>query len=114
MERNEIIEQAVMIAIIVAWLVRIFTGYDAPWFHVLIYYAAPVALVWILVVRWRRVHEGFEYSRKIVDAQHQATGANIVGRQPQTGGRPSPYPGVIIPDNPEMPQMPRDEDDDSE
>jgi hypothetical protein len=50
------------------------------------------------------MQEGFEYSRKIVDAQHQATGANLLGRDGSPGasgpdaGRQSPYPGVVLPD----------------
>lgn len=110
MERREIIEQAVMIAIILAWLVRIFTGYDAAWFTALIYYAAPVALVWILVVRWRRVHKGFEFSRKIVDEQHRMTGANVVG-EPRAPGPQSPYPGVILPDHLDLPESTDERDD---
>lgn len=110
MERREIIEQAVMIAIIVAWLVRIFTGYDAAWFTALLYYAAPVALVWILVVRWRRVHEGFEFSRKIVDEQHRMTGANVMGERHAPGPQ-SPYPGVILPDHLDLPESTDERDD---
>ena len=114
MERNEIIEWIIIIAGVIGWWPKIFMGFDAPWYNVLIYAVYPLALIVIFVLRWRRVHEGFEYSRKIVDAQHQATGANIVGRPPETGGRPSPYPGVVIPDDPHLPKTPRDEDEDSE
>jgi len=100
MRRDELIEQIIMIAVIVGFLVHIFTGYDARWFHVALYYVSPIALAVILVRRYRRMQEGFEFSRKIVDAQHQATGANVVGRDPQSGsaGPQSPYPGVVLPD----------------
>lgn len=99
MRRDELIEQIIMIAVLVGFLVHIFTGYDPRWFHVLLYYVSPIALAVILVRRYRRMQEGFEYSRKIVDAQHQATGANVVGRDPRVGGGPqSPYPGVVLPD----------------
>jgi len=113
MERKEIVEQSAMIAIIVAWLVRIFTGYDALWFHVLIYWVAPVALVVILVVRWRRVHEGFEFSRKIVDEQHRMTGANVVGER-RAPGPQSPYPGAILPDHLDLPESTDESDEQRE
>ncbi|MBD3293107.1 MAG: hypothetical protein GF393_09295 [Armatimonadia bacterium] len=99
MRRDELIEQIIMIAVLVGFLYHIFTGYDPRWFHVLLYYVSPVALAVIFVRRYRRMQEGFEYSRKIVDAQHQATGANVVGRDPQQPQGPqSPYPGVVLPD----------------
>lgn len=105
MERREIVEQAAMIGIILAWLVRIFTGFHAIWFHALIYYAAPVVLVWIMVVRWRRMHEGFEFSRRIVDQQHRLTGANVLGEHRSPGPQP-PYPGMIPPNHLDRPESP--------
>lgn len=105
MERREIVEQAAMIGIILAWLVRIFTGFHAIWFHALIYYAAPAVLVWILVVRWRRMHEGFEFSRRIVDQQHRLTGANVLGERPSPGPQSS-HPGMMPPPPLERPEPP--------
>lgn len=102
MERKEIAEQAAMIGIMLAWLVRIFTAYNAAWFHALIYYAAPAVLVLILVFRWRRMNAGFEFSRKIVDEQHRLTGANVLGA-PRAPGPQSPYPGVVLPKRPDQP-----------
>lgn len=99
MRKDELIEQIIMIAVLVGFLVHIFTGFDPPWFHALLYYVSPVALAVILVRRYRRMQEGFDYSRKIVDAQHQVTGANVVGRDAQPPRGPqSPYPGVALPD----------------
>ena len=99
MRRDELVEQIIMIAVLAGFLFHIFTGYDPQWLHVLLYYVSPVALAVILVRRYRRMQEGFEYSRKIVDSQHQATGANVVGRDPQQSQGPqSPYPGVVLPD----------------
>jgi len=80
MRRDELIEQIIMIAVLVGFLFHIFSGYDPRWFHILLYYVSPVALAVILVRRYRRMQAGFEYSRKVVDAQHQATGANVMGR----------------------------------
>ncbi|MGI5817970.1 MAG: hypothetical protein ACOX9R_07710 [Armatimonadota bacterium] len=114
MRRDELVEQIFMIAVLVGFLVHIFTGYDPPWFHALLYYVSPIGLAVIFVRRYRRMQQGFEISRKIVDAQHQATGANVVGRDPSArGGVQSPYPGVVLPDNaPEnvdvdLPEVPR-------
>ena len=76
MEKSELIEWIVIIACVVSWWPRIFLGYDPLWYHVLIYYAAPVALVAILVRRIRRMRAGLEYSEKAV--------------QSQRGGRPLP------------------------
>ncbi|MEA3402193.1 MAG: hypothetical protein U9R79_13230 [Armatimonadota bacterium] len=99
MERGELIEWIIIIAIIVAWWPHLFLGFDVGWYHALIYYVSPIVLAVILVRRYRRMQEGFEYSRKIVDAQHQATGANVLGRDAQPAGRQSPYPGVFLPDD---------------
>ncbi len=98
MERKEIIEWALILLVIVAWWPRIFLDYDPLWYYVLTQYVSPIVLVVILVRRYRRVQEGLEYSRKIVDAQHQATGANVLGRDAETGSVQSPYPGVVIPE----------------
>jgi len=99
MRRDELVEQIIMIAVLVGFLYHVFTGYDPPWFHALLYYVSPIALAVILVRRYRRMQEGFEFSRKIVDAQHTASGRNVLGEDPRTGGAPrSPYPGVMLPD----------------
>ncbi len=80
MERRELVEWIVIIAVIVAWWPHIFFRYDPAWYHALIYVVGPIALIVIFVGRWRRVQEGFEYSRKIVDEQHRMTGANVLGQ----------------------------------
>ncbi len=99
MRTDELVEQIIMIAVLAAFLFHIFTGFSPRWFHITLYYVSPIVLVVILIRRYRRMQEGFEYSKKIVDAQHQATGANVVGRDPEppSGGQ-SPYPGVVLPD----------------
>lgn len=100
MRRDELIEQIIMIAVLVGFLVHIFTGYDPRWLHIALYYVSPIALAIILVRRYRRMREGFEYSRQIVDAQHAASGRNVLGQEPRAGGGPqSPYPGAILPDH---------------
>lgn len=118
MRRDELIEQLIMIAVLAAFLVHIFTGFSPQWFYVTLYYVSPIVLVIILVRRYRRMQEGFEYSKKVVDAQHQATGANVVGRDPQPAGDvQSPYPGVVIPnrmaegEKVDLPDIPNASDD---
>ncbi len=101
MERGELIEWVLIIAVIMAWWPRIFLGFDPPWYHALIFYVSPLVLAVILVRRYRRMQAGFEYSRKIVDAQHQARGVNVLGQETGGAGPQSPYPGVILPDKAE-------------
>lgn len=89
MERSEIIEWALIILVIVAWWPWIFLGYDAGWYFILTHYVSPIVLAIILWRRYRRVQKGFAFSRKIVDAQQQATGANVLGRDTEASGEAS-------------------------
>jgi len=82
-ERNELVEWIVIVLVIVAWWPRIFFGYDPLWYHLLIYYISPIVLVVILVVRYRRVREGFEYSEQVIRAQHKAAGREMLGTPKQ-------------------------------
>lgn len=91
MERRELIEWIVIIAIIVAWWPRIFLGFDPPWYHALIYYVSPLVLIIIFVGRLRKMQEGLAYSQKVMDERHRASGANVLGYPPvPTGGRQQP------------------------
>ncbi len=94
MERNELLEWIVMILAIVAWWPKIFFGFDAAWYMALIYGVTPLVLVAILIVRHRRMQEGFAYSKEVIDAQHNASGKNVLGK---SDGPVSPYPGVPMP-----------------
>ncbi len=87
MERNELIEWIVMLLVIVAWWPKIFFNYDPGWYQVLIYLVTPLTLMAIFAIRYRRVREGFEYSKGIIDAQHKASGKNVLGatEQPKQG-----------------------------
>lgn len=98
MQRNELIEWIVIIVTILAWWPNLFLGYSHPVYDVVIYAAVPIVLVVILIRRYRRMQEGFELSRRIVDAQHQATGANVLGQPPRQPGTQPLYPGVVLPD----------------
>lgn len=69
MSRDEIIEWAVIILSVVLWWPRLFLNYDPLWYHLLIYYAVPVALIVIFVRRYRRMKAGLEYSEKVVQSQ---------------------------------------------
>ena len=111
MERRELAEWIVIITGIVAWWPRAFFSYSSGWYNALIYVIYPIALVVILVLRWRRMHEGLEFSRKIVDAHHQATGANVMGEQPKQSGPQSPYPDVVLPDHLDAPKSSGRKDD---
>ncbi len=110
MRTDELVEQIVMIAILVGFLVHMFTGYSPDWLRILLYYVSPVALVVIFYRRYRRMQEGFEFSRKMVDSQHQASGRNVVGQDPRAGGVQSPYPGVILPDQSETDEQRRQDE----
>ncbi|GEM_PF-5422439 len=98
MRTDELVEQIVMIAILVGFLVHIFTGYSPDWLRLVLYYVSPIVLLVILYQRYKRMQEGFEFSRKIVDSQHQASGRNVVGQDPRADGVQSPYPGGFLPD----------------
>jgi len=97
MRRDELVEQIIMIAILAGFLVHIFTGFNPEWLRITLYYVSPVVLLVIFYRRFRRMQEGFEVSRKMVDAQHQASGRNVLGQDGSTGGVQSPYPGVVLP-----------------
>ena len=101
MRTDELVEQMIMIAILVGFLVHIFTGYHPEWLRILLYYVSPLVLLVIFYRRYKRMQEGFEYSRKVVDAQHAAHGTNTLGLDPCAGGVQSPYPGVVMPEQPE-------------
>lgn len=101
MHKDELVEQIVMIAILAGFLVHIFTGFSPEWLRIALYYVSPVALLVIFYRRYKRMQEGFEFSRKIVDAQHQASGRNMLGQDGASGGVQSPYPGVVLPDQSE-------------
>jgi len=93
MERNEFIEWIIIILVIVAWWPHIFLGYDPLWYHILIYYVTPSTLVVILVIRYRRVREGFEYSEQVIKAQHKAAGRDMLGSPRDQQGGSLPWMG---------------------
>ncbi len=108
MRRDELIEQGIMIAILAGFLVHIFAGFTPEWLRIALYYVSPVVLLVIFYRRYKRMQEGFEYSKNIVDAQHKASGRNVIGPDAPAGGVQSPYPGVVLPDQSEtnLPQSP--------
>lgn len=81
MDRDELIEWAIIIGCIVLWwpYILIRGGYVAwgypMWYHLLIHYAVPVVLALLFVRRYRRMKEGLEYSRKVVDGQRGGPGS---------------------------------------
>jgi len=101
MRRDELVEQILMLAILAGFLVSLFTGYHPEWLRIALYYVSPVVLLAIFYRRYKRMQEGFEYSKNIVDAQHQASGRNVIGQDAPAGGAQSPYPGVVLPDQSE-------------
>jgi len=69
MHRTELIEWIIIIASIVLWWPRIFMGYDAVWYHLLIYYAVPVALLVICFRRYGRMKAGLKFSEDSLKGQ---------------------------------------------
>ncbi len=69
MSRDEIIEWVIILLCVVVWWPRLFMNYDPLWYHVLIYYLVPLALIIIAVRRYRRMKAGLEYSEKVVQSQ---------------------------------------------
>ncbi len=69
MSRRELVEWILIVLIIIAWWPRIFLGYDPLWYHILIYYLAPLVLILVFVRRFRAMQEGFEYSEQMMKAQ---------------------------------------------
>jgi len=102
MERKELAEWIAIIVIMIAWWPRIFFGYDPLWYHVLIVYVSPIVLVAILIVRYRRVREGFEYSERVIKAQHKAAGRDVIGapKQREESGLPWLAPPSAPPEEP--------------
>jgi hypothetical protein len=82
MARDELIEWIIMILCVLLWFPRIFFGFNPLWYHLLIYYVEPVALVVIFVRRYRRMKAGFEYSEKVARSQ-------IPGRPDSTDSEPN-------------------------
>jgi len=69
MERNELIEWIVIILCVIAWWPLIFWNFNPLWYHLLIYYGAPLALVLIFIRRHRRMKAGLEYSEQVAKSQ---------------------------------------------
>ena len=69
MHRSELIEWIVTIASILAWWPRIFAGYDPTWYHLVIYYLVPAALLVIFFRRFARMKAGLQYSEDSVKQQ---------------------------------------------
>ena len=69
MSRRELVEWFLILLIIIGWWPRIFLGYDPLWYHILIYYVAPLVLVVVLLRRFRAMQEGFEYSERMMKGQ---------------------------------------------
>jgi hypothetical protein len=70
--RQELWEWVAMIAIIISWWPRLFLGWGNPVYLGVIYVVGPVILVVIFVRRLRRMNEGFDHSKTIIDATQKA------------------------------------------
>ena len=70
--REELWEWIVMIAIIISWWPRLFLGWSNPAYLVLIYVVDPVILIVIFRRRLKRMNEGFDHSKSIIDATQKA------------------------------------------
>jgi len=95
MERKELIEWIIIIAVIVAswpWILGPVVGIETPsWYGWAYCVASLAALIVIFVLRLRRMEKGLEYSQKVMDDRHKASGANILGYPAgPTGAPPQP------------------------
>ena len=61
-----------MIAIIISWWPPLLFGYYNPVYVDAIAVVDSVILVIIFIRRKRRLDEGLDYSKRLIDAQHQA------------------------------------------
>ena len=105
MSRRELVEWILILLIIIAWWPRVFLGYDPLWYHILIYYLAPVVLILIFVRRFRAMQEGFDYSERMMKAQRPTqTLDSGLSDQKQQSPPSSPLPFMAPPE----------EDDDSD
>jgi len=69
MQRAELWEWIILILCIILWWPRIFWGFDALLYHILIYYLVPVALLIIFIRRYVRMKEGLKYSEEAARKQ---------------------------------------------
>lgn len=69
MERSELIEWVVIILCIVAWWPLVFLNFGPSWYRLLLYGGEPVAMLIILVRRFRRMKAGLEYSEQVARSQ---------------------------------------------
>lgn len=92
MERKELIEWIIIIAVIVAswpWILGPVVGvYTPSWYGPVYGVVSLAALIVIFVRRLRRMEKGLEYSQKVMDERHKASGANILGYPPVPTGGP--------------------------
>ena len=70
--RQEFWEWIAMIAIIISWWPRLFLGWGHPVYLALIYFVGPVLLVVIFRRRLKRMNEGLDHSKSIIDATQKA------------------------------------------
>jgi len=70
--RQELWEWIAMIAIIISWWPRLFLGWGHPIYLALIYFVEPVLLLIIFRRRLKRMNEGFDHSKSIIDATQKA------------------------------------------
>jgi|WetSurMetagenome_2_1015567.scaffolds.fasta_scaffold1771258_2 hypothetical protein len=66
MEKSEMWEWVIILLCVVGWWPRIFLNYDPLWYHLLIYYVAPIVLIVIAVRRYRRMKAGLDYSEHML------------------------------------------------
>jgi hypothetical protein len=87
MEREEWIEWIALIVVILLWWPLILLHWFPLAYRLFLYVFSAAVLVTITVRRVRRVREGLNYSREIMDSQRRAQGPPPLNPPPE-GGRP--------------------------
>ncbi|MBM3476055.1 MAG: hypothetical protein FJX75_22525 [Armatimonadetes bacterium] len=70
----EVVEQCVMIAILLAWLVWAIGLVPMPWFRDVLYFATPPPLILILVLRVLRYRQAVREAESIAEQRGRADG----------------------------------------
>jgi hypothetical protein len=74
MRPAEVVEQVVMIAILLAWLVWALGFVPVPWFRDVLYFGTPPPLILILILRVLRYRQAVREAESIAEQRGRADG----------------------------------------